>query len=1365
MGIHFGLIFFSSSEALFSGDKYRLVIESARYADRHGFSSIWIPERHFTKDGWLYPNPAVLQAALARETCQIHLRAGSVVVPLHNPIRIAEEWAMVDNLSNGRVGLSFASGWHPNDFVFFPENYEQRHAVMYRGIEIVRKLWRGESIQVKGGNGQLVDIKTYPTPIQPELPFWVTAAGNPKTFAGAGEIGANLLTHMFNQSIEELAEKIQIYRNARAVHGFDPQTGQVSLMLHTFVGEDAALVREQVRGPFSNYLKSGAYLVDAIAYSRGQKIDMASLSEQDLDDYLQFVFERLISSGRVLFGTPESCLDMIVQLKAAGVDEIACQLDFGIDLQLALDSLPALKRLKDSSAAKLASISSNETTSNRSSGPSISTQSSDTLTSAKPSYIPTSSVGADKPSNISTPSVGADLSRTHPIYRESAYLNKLSPDLGNSLQQIQQSCSEEVAIAPFYRGLYERGIQLGGGFQGIERLWRRDGEALGHVQLAEQLVHEADDYQVHPALLDSCFQVLIAALPSTIWQSEDVLYLPTGLRGFKLHQRPELQVWSHAMLTSSNAGATLEGDVTIMDEHGEVLIEATGLQLQRSEPVSCSTDTTEMLKDWLYELRWEPVALEMAISAPTGPATQGDTYSEGQRSVELATLRPSARSQVGKWLIFMDRDGVGRKLAELLAARGELCFGTVPGSGYSIVEPGIYQLDPANADEVQRVVLEVSVAGGMPLRGVIHLWSLDTAVPAQTNSASLLADQVLSVGNSLHVIQSLLKLGQSEPPRLWLVTRGAQPVAEQNGPDAQNAQLAVSQAPLWGLGKTCAMEQPELWGGLIDLDPQASTVVTAQQLLTALDNARTEPAGVIHEDLLAFRQGQSFAARMVRSRTWTPRKLSIHADATYLITGGLWGLGLEVARWLVAKGARHLVLLGRTALPAREQWGTVAVGSRQAHQLAGLRSLELAGAHVHYAAVDVADEGQLSNFLQTFAQQGHPPIRGVMHAASVWQDAQGQSLVRPLANLDSAALQAVFRPKVLGAWLLHTLLKDTPLDFFVSFSSGASLFGSAAQGNYAAAGEFLDVLAHRQRALGQPAISIDWGAVSETGFGATSEGLRVHEYWETRGIQRITPRQVLDALELLIPQSVARVGVLKLDWQLLREFYAQITTVPLLKYLVAETHETAATTTNTGVDAILSQLLSADQAKRLDLVVTYLRELVAGVLRVPVAKLDVEQPLTALGLDSLMAIELKNRIERELKVRIPIVTFLQGPGIVQFAGQILEQLEGQPQGLLLQQLAARQESPMPVSSQTQPMQKQETNGRQVDAEQLLTQLDQLSDTEVDALLQQMLEEDGEQNGTLQELHTQDPEQLLAHLDQLSDDSIDSLLSQMVQKED
>src|SRR5579859_3357572 len=221
--MQFGLIFFSSSEATHSGDKYRLVIESAKFADEHNFSSIWIPERHFTKDGWLYPNPAVLHAALARETKNIHLRAGSVVMPLHNPIRVAEEWAIVDNLSGGRVGISFASGWHPDDFVFFPARYAERHAEMYRGIQTVQRLWRGETITVEGVDGNQVQIRTYPTPIQRELPIWISTAGSTDTFIKAGEIGANLLTHLFNQSPEELAEKIRLYRSARAQHGYSPE--------------------------------------------------------------------------------------------------------------------------------------------------------------------------------------------------------------------------------------------------------------------------------------------------------------------------------------------------------------------------------------------------------------------------------------------------------------------------------------------------------------------------------------------------------------------------------------------------------------------------------------------------------------------------------------------------------------------------------------------------------------------------------------------------------------------------------------------------------------------------------------------------------------------------------------------------------------------------------------------------------------------------------------------------------------------------------------------------------------------------------------------------------------------------------------
>jgi phthiocerol/phenolphthiocerol synthesis type-I polyketide synthase D len=252
----FGLMFFASSEEALGGDKYRLVLESARFADGNGFSSVWVPERHFTEFGSLYPNPAVLQAALATSTRRIRLMAGSVVAPLHHPIRITEEWAMVDNLSGGRVGISFAPGWNPDDFSFSPEKYVSRQEVLQENIRMVRHLWQGGTIEAANGVGEVRQLRAYPTPVQMELPIWLTAAGNPQTFIRAGEMGANLLAHILDQDEEQLAQKIALYREARAANGFDAASGVVTAMLHTFVGGDAARVREQARKPFCDYLRT-----------------------------------------------------------------------------------------------------------------------------------------------------------------------------------------------------------------------------------------------------------------------------------------------------------------------------------------------------------------------------------------------------------------------------------------------------------------------------------------------------------------------------------------------------------------------------------------------------------------------------------------------------------------------------------------------------------------------------------------------------------------------------------------------------------------------------------------------------------------------------------------------------------------------------------------------------------------------------------------------------------------------------------------------------------------------------------------------------------------------------------------------------
>lgn len=335
----FGLFYFAA-DASAAQFKYELLIEGAKFADSHGLCSLWVPERHFHPFGGHFPNPSVAASAVAMLTKRIEIRAGSVVLPLHDPLRVAEEWAMVDNLSQGRVALAFASGWHFNDFVLSPGNYAERHKVMKDGIETVQRLWRGETTQRTDGLGNSVQVRVYPAPLQPQLPVWITSAASPDTFRYAGEIGANVLTHLLGQSLQELAEKIAIYRQARAAHGRDPATGRVALMLHTFVGEDLERVRETVREPFKNYLRSSINLLKPVAASQG--LDAG----KDLELVVEAGFQRYFATS-ALFGTPASCLELVRSVHDLGVDEIACLIDFGVAPEQVREHFRYLAQLRE----------------------------------------------------------------------------------------------------------------------------------------------------------------------------------------------------------------------------------------------------------------------------------------------------------------------------------------------------------------------------------------------------------------------------------------------------------------------------------------------------------------------------------------------------------------------------------------------------------------------------------------------------------------------------------------------------------------------------------------------------------------------------------------------------------------------------------------------------------------------------------------------------------------------------------------------------------------------------------------------------------------------------------------------------------
>jgi natural product biosynthesis luciferase-like monooxygenase protein/amino acid adenylation domain-containing protein/non-ribosomal peptide synthase protein (TIGR01720 family)/FkbM family methyltransferase len=343
--IDFSLFYFANAASEVGGDRYRLLLEGARFADRHGFAAVWTPERHFHEFGGLYPNPSVVGAAIAMVTERIGIRAGSVVLPLHNPVRIAEEWSVVDNLSRGRVGISFASGWHADDFVLAPESFAHRKERMLEGIDTVRRLWRGEPVTLTGGAGSPVEVRILPPPIQPELPVWITASGNPETFRLAGELGAGVLTHLLGQRLDELQEKIGIYREAWRQAGHGAGGGHVTLMLHAFLGDDPQTVREVVRDPFMNYLRSSLDLVKNLARSMGREASSGNLTPADVEAILAHAFDRYFE-GSGLFGTPDSAYAMVDRVRSIGVDEVACLIDFGIDVDLVLSSLHQLDALR-----------------------------------------------------------------------------------------------------------------------------------------------------------------------------------------------------------------------------------------------------------------------------------------------------------------------------------------------------------------------------------------------------------------------------------------------------------------------------------------------------------------------------------------------------------------------------------------------------------------------------------------------------------------------------------------------------------------------------------------------------------------------------------------------------------------------------------------------------------------------------------------------------------------------------------------------------------------------------------------------------------------------------------------------------------
>ncbi|MEA5619315.1 SDR family NAD(P)-dependent oxidoreductase [Cronbergia sp. UHCC 0137] len=359
--------------------------------------------------------------------------------------------------------------------------------------------------------------------------------------------------------------------------------------------------------------------------------------------------------------------------------------------------------------------------------------------------------------------------------------------------------------------------------------------------------------------------------------------------------------------------------------------------------------------------------------------------------------------------------------------------------------------------------------------------------------------------------------------------------------------------------------------------------------------------------------------------THTPTE-SVHPHATYLITGGMGGLGLRVARWLVEKGSKYLVLLGRNQpdISAQQQ----------------IEALEAIGAKIIINQADISQKDQLAAVL-TDIQDNHPPLRGVIHAAGILDDGILQQLTPERSH-------RVMNPKVTGAWNLHQLTKNIPLDYFIMFSSAASLLGSPGQGNHVAANTFLDALAQYRHHQGLPALSINWGVWSDIGAAAKRQ---VSHQMSSRGIGEIIPDQGIDILEFLLTQSSPQVGVIPINWS---ELLKQKLSSPFFADFY---NQTSVTTNENQTSQLIQQIQSLGIKERISYLRTYLQTEVSRVLGSLSSQLpDVQLGFFDMGMDSLMMVELRSRLETGLQQTIPSTILFEHPTINALAEYIATEL-------------------------------------------------------------------------------------------------------------
>ncbi|MBO3459447.1 type I polyketide synthase [Aetokthonos hydrillicola Thurmond2011] len=602
----------------------------------------------------------------------------------------------------------------------------------------------------------------------------------------------------------------------------------------------------------------------------------------------------------------------------------------------------------------------------------------------------------------------------------------------------------------------------------------------------------------------------------------------------------------------------------------------------------------DSLKNSFYNIEWHPKAQQLS-------------------SIDISKL-----SQPSSWLIFAKPNTLGSAIADLLQQYGHNCILVYPGDKYQQLTSTTWTIDPNRSEDFSRILQECRNSSSLPLKGIIHLWSLETIKLEELTIPILEQTQQLMCTSALYLVQALVQENMSTS-KLWLITQSATPVAQTS--------IAFHQSSLWGLGKVIALEHPSIWGGMLDLSGEAN--------LNELELALAEILSQQQEDQIALRNGQCYLARLAPAQIPQFPKAQLRADATYLITGGLGDLGLKLAESMVYQGIRHLVLIGRHH-PSSVVQET-------------LDQLERQGVKLFIAQADVSCTEDMVKVLEQ-VKVSFPPLRGIIHAAGVLDDGI-------VLHQNWQRFNQVMSPKIKGAWNLHVLTQDCPLDFFVCFSSIASLIGSLGQSSYAAANAFLDNFCHYRHQLGLPALSINWGPWENIGMTAKLDH-RSQSRIAEMGLNPITLKQGLSAFDIVLGKALPQIGVLTIDWVVFQQRFSTQLRSPLLSSILGKQESTE---TNDFVSVphkdLLYKLEQNPINAREEFLVSYLQDEVAHIMKLESSDSIVPtKGFFDMGMDSLMVVEMKNRLEIVLGVFLPSTLAFEAPNIQDLSRYILQKI-------------------------------------------------------------------------------------------------------------